>query len=1109
MKLLLTGTIPIWALLLLFLFCAGLSVYLYRLHRLPDPWSKWLPICRVAALLLLVLTLLQPVIAVEQNKTLEGRIPVVIDTSGSMSIKDKFELPEQVDVTWHMLFFDQDLRSIVFRETAESVPALSEEVAATRVAEEELRNIIRQSDEWSKIKPMHKALVSQLEDVEDLLEDAREDLSDTIEDHEYLQDEDEEEAEEEPEETEGRIVMERYDNIGGSSVADLLKNKKFPDMPDKVIYLKTLDIPRDSADNYGLRIRGYLTPPRDGEYTIMVAADDQCTVFLSNDEKPEGKKEICKVNSATGVHQWTRDKKNQKSKKIRLEAGKHYYFELLHKEGSSKDHMTVGWQWPDKRFEKAIPDEYLLPFGTDLSLLLEDEEKGTLKFLEEYAELAKTLEALQDGVTVCLEGLDTIDKKTEAKERGPILKTSMEALADLDKELAALPERLTTIQRAADERLALAEIEEVDEALERFKEMTRADIVKQLLYEKPYRLIDSLRDKGKVNLFTFGEEIKPLDDEQITEEVEYNQASTRIGSVVTNILNFYEKQPLAAMVVLSDGNINAGKPTADAHEVAEDNGVPLITIGVGSELPPDDIAIDHIIAPSTTFRDDLLNLNVVLKRDGYSKRPVKLVVKNEDKVVHEKVIEPGPETRLVVDMGFEEEEGGHRHYTVEAETLDGEVLDDNNSKTFSVNVLEDPIQTLLLDEFPRWESRYANMMLERDKRITVRPIFIGSQEDGVLPVKEDKYPMTRDELFAFHIVVLGDVNPSHFSEQQLKDLRDFVTERGGTIMLMAGEHYMPQAYEATPLAEIFPFRIDNTMAGRPADDEKVWSMDLTDSGRFAEILQVARTPEETEKLWKELPGLNWVKQGIRPTSSAEYLVTSSDNQPVMLSSYAGQGKMLYLGGDSFWRWRYRARWTYHHRFWGQVLLWATLGRTTGNDQFVKMQTNRLEYSPGEPVIVKARILDEKEKVMEDASAYVDIFDEEEKLVTTLPLIPIKNSGGEYRTTVKDLKRGKYKAIPRVSEFAERKFEGDVSFNVKDLPTSEYVDLTLNDTVLKQMGAEYHPFHLANALLEGVENADETVTTRKEYEIWDTVYLMMMVAVLLGIEWQIRKRSRLL
>jgi hypothetical protein len=1107
MKILLTGTIPVWALLLLFLFCAGLSVYLYRLHRLPDPWSKWLPICRVAALLLLVLTLLQPVVAVEQNKTLEGRIPVIVDTSGSMSITDKFELPEQIDVTWHMLFFDQDLRSIVFGETVDALPALSEEVAATRTAEEELRNMIRQSDEWSKIKPMHKALVRHLEEVEELLEDARETLTDTVEDHEYLQDGDEDEDDEEEENAEGRIVMERYDKISGSSLADLTKNKKFPSTPDKVIYLKTLDIPRNSGDNYGTRIRAFLRPPRDGSYTIMVAADDQCTVYLSNDEKQEGKKEICKVNSASGIEQWTRDKKNQKSAKIKLTKGKRYYFEVLHKEGSSQDHMTVGWQWPDKRFEKAIPDDYLEPFNPDLPL--EEEESGSLNFLTNYEELDKSLLTLKNSVTVSLEALETIDKKTEPTDRGGILKTSMETLVDLEKELATLPERLSMIQRAADERLALAEIEEVDDALARFKEMTRADIVKQLLYEKPYRLIDRLREKGKVNLFTFAEEIKPLDDEQITEEVAYDQASTRLGSVVSNILTFYEKQPLAAMIVLSDGNINAGKASTDAQEVAKDNGVPLITIGIGSELPPDDIAIDHIIAPSATFKDDLLNLNVVLKRDGYAKRPVKLVVKNQDKVVHEKIIDPGPETRLVVDMGFEEKEGGHRHYTVEAETLDGEVLDDNNSKSFSVNVLEDPIQTLLLDEFPRWESRYANMMLERDKRISVRPIFIGSQTDGALPINAEKYPMTRDDLFKYHIVVLGDVNPSHFSQQQLTDLRDFVTERGGTIMLMAGEHYMPQAYEATPLAEIFPFRIDNTAAGRPADDDKIWSMDLTDSGRFAEIIQVARTPEESERLWQELPGLNWVKQGIRPTSSAEYLVVSSDNQPVMLSSYAGQGKMLYLGGDSFWRWRYRARWTYHHRFWGQVLLWATLGRTTGNDPFVKMQTNRLEYSPGEPVIVKARILDEKEKVMEDASAYVDIFDEEDELVTTLPLIPIKDSGGEYRTTLKDLKRGKYTAIPRVSEFGERKFEGDVSFKVKDLPTSEYVDLTLNDTVLKQMGSEYHPFHLANALLAGVEKADETVVTRKEYEVWDTVYLMMMVAVLLGIEWQIRKRNRLL
>ena len=60
---------------------------------------------------------------------------MIVDTSGSMSIKDKFEPPEQVDVTWHMKFFDQDLRTIAFRVTAEEMPAIAKEVTAARTAE--------------------------------------------------------------------------------------------------------------------------------------------------------------------------------------------------------------------------------------------------------------------------------------------------------------------------------------------------------------------------------------------------------------------------------------------------------------------------------------------------------------------------------------------------------------------------------------------------------------------------------------------------------------------------------------------------------------------------------------------------------------------------------------------------------------------------------------------------------------------------------------------------------------------------------------------------------------------------------------------------------------
>ncbi|MBK8046736.1 MAG: hypothetical protein IPK16_06205 [Anaerolineales bacterium] len=46
------------------------------------------------------------------------------------------------------------------------------------------------------------------------------------------------------------------------------------------------NLPRGGND-YGVRIRGYLLPPVDGDYRFWIAADDRGALFLSTDETPD------------------------------------------------------------------------------------------------------------------------------------------------------------------------------------------------------------------------------------------------------------------------------------------------------------------------------------------------------------------------------------------------------------------------------------------------------------------------------------------------------------------------------------------------------------------------------------------------------------------------------------------------------------------------------------------------------------------------------------------------------------------------------------------------------------------------------------------------------
>ena len=48
------------------------------------------------------------------------------------------------------------------------------------------------------------------------------------------------------------------------------------------------------------------------------------------------------------------------------------------------------------------------------------------------------------------------------------------------------------------------------------------------------------------------------------------------------------------------------------------------------------------------------------------------------------------------------------------------------------------------------------------------------------------FPKTREELFTYRAVILGSVEASFFTLEQMRMLADFVGERGGGLLLLGG-----------------------------------------------------------------------------------------------------------------------------------------------------------------------------------------------------------------------------------------------------------------------------------------------------------------------------------
>ena len=154
------------------------------------------------------------------------------------------------------------------------------------------------------------------------------------------------------------VQRQRWFDVGGAKVADLIHHAGYPAKPDKVEVLPTLETGGDGKD-YGERLSGYLTPPEDGDYLFWIAADDSGELWLSTDADPANAVLIAATSTWTPKRAWAKSP-TQASAPIPLQAGQRYYIEARHKQADQKDNLSVAWQGPGGE-RTVIDTEYLTP----------------------------------------------------------------------------------------------------------------------------------------------------------------------------------------------------------------------------------------------------------------------------------------------------------------------------------------------------------------------------------------------------------------------------------------------------------------------------------------------------------------------------------------------------------------------------------------------------------------------------------------------------------------------------------------------------------------------------------------------------------------------------
>lgn len=445
---------------------------------------------------------------------------------------------------------------------------------------------------------------------------------------------------------------------------------------------------------------------------------------------------------------------------------------------------------------------------------------------------------------------------------------------------------------------------------------------------------------------------------------------SRLGEGLRNSLNALRGSAPTAVILLSDGITTDGEPLATAARFARQNSVPVFPVILGSTDPLLDLELHGVLADDTAFLGEPLAFTFNLTGQGCAGRSVVVTIKNQETgenlaTREARVAEDGRPQKL--ELSFTPSQVGELTVVLEVSELPDEVNTGNNREVRRISVRDEKLKVLLVDLTPRWEFRQLKDLLGREKTVELKTVLADADPEFT---SEDRtalrqFPVTREDLFAYDVCILGDIPAGALTLSVQDNLRQFVSERGRGLLFIAGPRHNPETFRNTPLESLLP--VDLAGVRKPAPQENLqreFKPALTAEARQGSALfRFGEGEAESQQIWDFLPGFYWstdvanVKPGAITYMTHPQRIVDGHPVPLIVTQRFGNGKTMYQGVDELWRWRYRLGDTYYGRYWVQLLRYLSRSTTAAAEGGAELVADRKSYQPGDAVQLRLKFLD--------------------------------------------------------------------------------------------------------------------------------------------------------
>ncbi len=632
--------------------------------------------------------------------------------------------------------------------------------------------------------------------------------------------------------------------------------------------------------------------------------------------------------------------------------------------------------------------------------------------------------------------------------------------------------------------------------------------VAQEILKQPWT--ETLSQSCSLDYVNLADDLSPRKSLAELQALKPDGKSTLLNQSLTKLIERYRGQPIAGMLLLSDG-----LDTREANDEwsAEIRPCPIFTVRLE---PPNiwkiepDVRVDALDTPRRVVVGWDTEIKANISGQGTRSRTMDAELYENDKLINTAPVDiPDEGGRRELSFRLTHPNTGNFTYTLRLPPIEGETRTNDNSYAVNVQVVDSKNRLLYIEGVPRWESKYLVRILKGLKDIT--PVcFVRGPGGRFLSYGASgaaSPDLSEQQLLNFKIVVLGDLDSAELSTERAEALVKFV-ESGGSLVVLGG----PKAWDAQgllsgPLSKILPVKGTDQMALQ----ESRMALTLTGEGRAHSIFTA-----EDAAAWDKIPPVLSVFTGGTLSPAATTLLAAEapgGRQPVLVIQPYGQGKVAAILTDSLWRWQLSpGKVNYYQRLWNPLLAWLSPTETDVNAYQLDLTADADKVFPGETIDLKARLTTPGNVVAKDTIVTCEVQEPDGRsLPFRMTMQDVTTTAGKkypgFRVSLTPQKPGLHNAVASCEINGQKMASTPFSFFVQPF-TPETVPRAANTAVLTAVagaskGRFCEPEEVNKVLSEITIPASEE--ERVSYlSLWNNLPILACLIGLLGIEWTLRK-----